>query len=582
MNSNNNEHDIQAQIKSILPIEDIIGERVRLRRTSRGYMGLCPFHQEDTPSFHVYTDTQSYYCFGCHEAGDIFGYVMKTENLTFPEALKLLADRAGIRLLTLHSQHSRSLYDVMSTAAKFFRTNLLNTHGTAARAYMKRRQLGESDVDRFTFGYSLNSWDSLTRHFREQGITDRELLASGLVVRGNKGLYDRFRGRLMFGIRDIAGKVIGFGGRLIDGEGAKYINSPEGDLYRKRSNLYLLDSARKFMREKGRSILVEGYMDALRLHKSGFGETVASLGTSLTEQQAELLYRFADKCYICYDSDSAGQSAVMKGMYLLAEHGIDVRVVMLPDTKDPDDYLCSHNPDDFEELLRNAESLITHHLKHILPKMKESAGRRRVLREFLEQLSRLDRFDVLDHKAEICDTLNLRPSDIDEYLYGSARSRYMPPSEANVGKGILSLSQASGVAPDPNAYDDSLEGALCAMMLHSQEFRLKIAPDEVMSLLNTQLARDTALSVMTEDISGLSARWTSSGHSDRVGLIVRGEELCAQMLGKTDAEKWESICSGLKWRQLDRRIREIDALPVSERDMHRRFELVLEREKYSR
>ena len=342
-----NNNEIINQIKDSLDIADIIGERVKLRKTSRGFMGLCPFHNEDTPSFHVYTDSQSYYCFGCKEAGDIFSYVMKTENLDFPEALRLLADRAGVKLGT-YRQESTDTYSVLNLAAKFFTEYLVSDSGSAARAYISRRKLDTSDIGRYSLGYSPNSWDALTKFLRSRHISDQAILNAGLAVQNSRGMYDRFRGRLMFPIHDITGKVIAFGGRIIDGEGAKYINSPEGALYSKRRNLYLLDRARNTIREKGRSILVEGYMDALRLHKCGFTEAVASLGTSLTEEQAGLLSRHAAKCYICYDSDSAGQNAAIKGMYILAEHGLSVYVVEIPDGKDPDEFLCNNPPEKFE------------------------------------------------------------------------------------------------------------------------------------------------------------------------------------------------------------------------------------------
>ncbi|WP_208873333.1 DNA primase, partial [Fretibacterium fastidiosum] len=199
---------------------------------------------------------------------------------------------------------------------------------------------------------------------RGQGVTERQAVACGLALEGQRGgVYDRFRGRLMFPIRNVAGRVIAFGGRLVDGEGAKYINSPEGEIYSKRRNLYLLHEARSAIRERKRSILVEGYMDALRLHLCGFPEAVASLGTSLTEDQARLLKRFSDTCYICYDSDAAGQEATLRGMYVLQELGLDVRVVSLPLGKDPDEFLlASGGPDRFEEAIANARPLILQHL----------------------------------------------------------------------------------------------------------------------------------------------------------------------------------------------------------------------------
>ena len=213
--------EIVEQIRDALDIADIIGERVKLRRSSRGYHGLCPFHKEDTPSFHVYTDTQTYYCFGCHEAGNIFTYLMKADNVSFPEALKTLADRAGIELPKYERPGERS-------ADKLDR---------AAQVYLERRKLDDSDIKKYSLGYAPNAWDALVSYLRREKVPDKQMEELGLAQEGRYGLYDKFRGRVIFPIKDIAGRVIAFGGRLIDGEGAKYLNSPDTAIYHKRKNL---------------------------------------------------------------------------------------------------------------------------------------------------------------------------------------------------------------------------------------------------------------------------------------------------------------------------------------------------------
>ncbi len=348
--------DLYNEIKNSLDIVDIIGEKVNLRRTGQGFTGLCPFHSEKTPSFHVWPETQSYYCFGCHEGGNIFTFIMKTEGLNYHEALEFLASRAGIKIDSHKINKSRDLYEIMNLTANFYANNLVSSQGVTARAYMKRRNLTENDINNFSLGYSLNSWDSLVNYLRKNNIPDKIIVDSGLALNGKTGIYDRFRGRLIFPVKDISGRIIAFGGRLVDGEGVKYINSPESEIYSKRKNLYLLDIARKSIREKGRAILVEGYMDALRLHKCGFNESVASLGTALTSEQAELLKRFADRCYICYDNDPAGISATIRGMYILQENGLDVRVINLEGgSKDPDEFLSANPIIEFEQAIKNAK-----------------------------------------------------------------------------------------------------------------------------------------------------------------------------------------------------------------------------------
>lgn len=550
---NNNYDEIKDSIRNTLRIEDIIGRQTRLRPTSRGYMGLCPFHDEHTPSFHVYTDTQSYHCFSCQASGDIFTYVMAKENMTFPEAMRYLADMAGIKLPE-YSGHTQPKRDILTMAYDYYHGYLKSSAGSPARDYMTSRGLDAHDIETFSLGYAPQSWDALTRYMTSRGVTHNELISSGLVIQGNRGPYDRFRGRLMFGIRDITGRIIAFGGRLIDGEGAKYINSPESNIYHKRSNLYLLDKARKFIREKNRSILVEGYMDALRLHKCGYSEAVASLGTSLTDEQAELLSRFGDKCYICYDSDSAGQNATLKGMYILASHGLDVHVVSIPEGKDPDEYLCAH--ESFDEPLRQAKPLISHHLSMIVPKMTEPAGRRKMLQDFFAQISSLGRIAILDHKAEICDALNIRPMDLDSWL--DRKTQDIP-------------AQASKPEPKPE-----LEGALCALLYHEPELRREISLTDIVSVMSTDLAQRVAMAVIIGDSEALYA-----DNGAGIGLIARGEELCAQIRGNV-REKWQKLLSSQKWHVLNRRIKELEAVPAAQRDFVLLLELKRQRSQYQK
>ena len=407
-------NDVQL-VKERLDIVDVIGDRVRLRRAGRNYVGLCPFHNEKTPSFHVSQEKQNYHCFGCGKGGDIFTFVMETEGMDFSQALELLAARAGVTLTKGQGKTKRegNLYEVLDLAAQFFSAQLRAPEGAAGRAYMERRALISQDASRFGLGWSSSSWDSLLRRLRGAGVSDRQALASGLAIEGQRGtLYDRFRGRLMFPIRDIAGRVIAFGGRLVDGEGAKYINSPEGELFSKRRNLYLLHEARNAIRERGRSILVEGYMDALRLHLCGFTEAVASLGTSLTEEQARLLKRFSDRCYICYDSDTAGQEATIRGMYILQGLGLDVQVIALPSGKDPDELLSSPGGNAaFEGAIKNARPLLLQHLASIRESLASPRTRRAGVASLMSGLVQLDPSAIAPYASELAGALGLYPHE---------------------------------------------------------------------------------------------------------------------------------------------------------------------------
>lgn len=532
-------NELIEQVRDSLDIADIIGERVKLRRSSRGYSGLCPFHDERTPSFHVYTDTQTYYCFGCHEAGNVFTFLMRADNLTFPESLRTLADRAGIDLPKNEHPGGRSPYEILDLAAKFYADKLTQS----PRAYLERRKLDSSDITRFSLGYAPNSWDSLVIYLRHVGVTDRQMQDLGLALQGKHGLYDKFRGRVIFPIRDIAGRIIAFGGRLIDGEGAKYMNSPDTAIYRKRKNLYLLDEARRTIRERKRSILVEGYMDAIRLHKSGFTETVASLGTSLTPEQAETLSRFADRCYICYDSDKAGQNAALKSMFVLQEHGLDVHVISLPSGKDPDEFLSTNPPQSFEDAIAHAKPLIVQYIEAFRSSLTDPSTRKSSMRELFTTLSELDVYEVLQYKLTLSEATGIPPSKIEDWFVSKKRSL---PEEVPAPVELKGVEHPS-------------EAAMCSLLFRHAECRLSLLNHEALSLFRNPTARETVSAILSENVDNLILLWTQLNETDKMSLLARGDEYCARMKGLSLAEKFRSTYHALRERHTARRVRELTA-----------------------
>lgn len=254
--------DVVRQIKDRLDIADVVGDYVRLHKTGKNLKGLCPFHQEKTPSFIVSPDRQTFHCFGCGEGGDVFSFIMKIEGLNFREALELLAQRAGVEVETSPSHFStkgkRSLYDIMETSLFFYRSSLKNQGGRLAQQYLNSRGMNIESASLFEIGWAPPTWDSLWRLLFKEKVSLKEALDCGLVIEGTKGIYDRFRGRVIFPIRDVSGRLLAFGGRIIDGDSAKYINSPEGVLYSKRKNLYLLHMAKQEIREKTGLFLLKG------------------------------------------------------------------------------------------------------------------------------------------------------------------------------------------------------------------------------------------------------------------------------------------------------------------------------------
>ncbi len=357
------EHIID-KIKEENDIVDVISEVVKLKRSGRNYTGLCPFHSEKTPSFSVSSDKQIFKCFGCGEAGNVVSFVMKYRNMSYVDALKYLADRANIVMeeqgvsRKAHDKKER-LYSLNKEVARYFFNNL-NKY-PKGKNYFLKRGISEKTLRSFGLGYSLDSWNSVLYTFKNKYGEDI-LREAGLVIRNENGrVYDRFRNRVMFPVFDYKGRVIGFGGRVLDDSKPKYLNSPETAVFKKGTNLYGLNFAIK--NNPGRTfIIVEGYMDVIALHQYGITNVVASLGTALTSNQARLLKRYSDKVIISYDADLAGQMATLRGLEILRTNGFDVRVLTVPNGKDPDEFIRNNGKSAFLKLADSALPLIDYRL----------------------------------------------------------------------------------------------------------------------------------------------------------------------------------------------------------------------------
>lgn len=379
-------------------IVDVVSEYVRLDRKGKDYFGLCPFHKEKTPSFSVVPAKQIFYCFGCGKGGNVVQFIMHVENLDYVEALKLLAERAKIQLPEGESKEEaeqarrkKEILKLNVDAAHFFYGSLSSSEGEQAKQYLDRRKIRETTIRKFGLGYSPEQRDSLYKYLKAKGYSDRIILESGLVMTGKHGgFYDRFRNRVMFPIFDVRGNVIGFGGRVLDASMPKYMNSPETPVYHKGKSLYALNFA-KNSGEK-RLIIVEGYMDVISLHQNGILNTVASLGTALTESQGRILKKYAEEIIISYDTDSAGQSATMRGLNLLDDIGCSVRVLTIPDGKDPDEYISRNGADDFRRLVNGSLSLVEYKIKVLKNQMDTDTtdGRIKFLNKVADILSKVD------------------------------------------------------------------------------------------------------------------------------------------------------------------------------------------------
>ena len=363
------------------PIEEVVGQYVNLKRSGSNLFGLCPFHGEKTPSFSVAPDKGIYYCFGCHKGGGVINFEMEIEGLSYPDAVRALAQRVGMEVPDDEEYQSRyrkqeRLWALSKEAARFFVSQLYGPAGAAGLRYAQSRGMSKGTLTRFGIGFAPDSWDSLCKAMRAKGYTDEELKASGLVSEKNDRIFDRFRNRLMFPIIDVRGNVIGFGGRVMDDSTPKYLNSPETEIFNKRKNLFALNVAKKS--KLGYLILVEGYMDAIALHQYGFDCAVASLGTSLTEEHATLLSRYTEQVVLIYDGDEAGQNATKRAIPMLEKAGLQVKVLQMRDAKDPDEFLKKFGADRFRLLLEESSNRVEYQLRAIQKKYDLSVDEDRV------------------------------------------------------------------------------------------------------------------------------------------------------------------------------------------------------------
>jgi len=390
--------ELIEQIKERNDIVMVISEYVSLRRSGRSLVGLCPFHGEKTPSFNVNQEKQLFYCFGCGVGGNVFNFIMRLENLDFIGAAKVLAERAGIAW----PEYSRdpaadtrkdSLFKINKLAMAFFNQYLVKTEaGERGRNYFNQRGITPQTVQLFNLGYAPAGWHGLTDILRKKQVTLEEAEKLGLLSLGEGGFYDRFRDRLMFPISDPRGNIVGFGGRVFDDSQPKYLNSPETEIFHKGHYLFGLALAKEEIRKKKHAIVVEGYLDVIQAHQAGFNQTVASLGTALTKEQARMLKKYTSDVILAYDGDAAGVKATERGMILLQEAGLKVRILDLPSGEDPDSYIKKNGAAAFEQLLNNAISLTDFQLRRVLKEfdLNSPQGKVQALEAVLPEIAGID------------------------------------------------------------------------------------------------------------------------------------------------------------------------------------------------
>lgn len=550
-------------IKERLDLAEVVREYVQLKQVGRHFKGLCPFHQEKTPSFLVSPDKGIWHCFGCGEGGDVISFVQKIEGLEFRDALKMLAERAGVQLPEYRGGDLRQaqgkrqrLFELMGYAARFYHEILMRQMaGKKAKEYLAERGVKEETMEGFQIGYAVNSWDGVQVFLRRKGFTDDEMIASGLVGRSERGkLYDRFRGRIMFPVHDVQGRAVAFGGRIVPwhatGNEGKYVNSPETEVYSKRRTVYNLNRAKVNLRQHQPCVVVEGYMDVVMMVQSGAGNVVASSGTAFTPEQVQLLKRYTDTLHFAFDADSAGIHAAQSATREALAAGMRVATVLFPAGKDPAD-VALDDPEKLRECLEQPTPLV-----NVLMERLMQAGEAQEREKLMEE--------ILPVVAQVSNVVQQG-----EMVQGIAAALHVPES---VIFSRLPAAQAIGSA-QPGGYEEDRAGQgrlpaekyMLGLMMIDGSARAAVWP-----LLDQDLFSDND----SKDIYGQLAAfagndgWGALSADEMVSLIapdkvplaegIRREAETVLSYSDASAEKEaRQLERLLRRRQLERRLREL-------------------------
>ncbi len=528
---------VVARVRDAADALEVVGDHVRLRRQGRRFVGLCPFHEEKTPSFSVDPERGVYYCFGCHAGGDLIDFVMRLERLDFPTAVERLARRFGVQLPPASPEARRRretgerLQRVLEEAQRFFTARLTAPEGSSARHELERRGFAAAIWSEFGFGYAPDAWAELLgelgRRHPEQVLVD-----AGLAVPSERSgrPYDRFRGRITFPIRAHDGRLVAFGGRALgDGE-PKYLNSPEGPLFQKRSTLFMLDRARQAMAEGGTAVVVEGYFDCLSLHRAGVRQAVATLGTSLTTEHARVLRRLTSRVVLCYDADAAGRRAAAAGARVLLEAGVEAAVLVLPAGQDPDDVVRESGGETFTKLLESPLPLLDFLLAEVPAAPDE---RRRAAAELAglvgaarDPVTRFTLLEALARRVDlplevVLELAGARPTPAPEA--DAAGRRPLPPGEQQLAHALLEGTPVQRQRILDQALPEALQDVRVRRLFAAAAELLAQAPDT--GDLGQTLVRtgaDTAVVQLVAELSALNLPPVDESGLDRqLSLVVR-------------------------------------------------------------
>ncbi len=521
-------------------IESVIAGYVDLRRRGKTLTGLCPFHNEKTPSFTVYPETSSYYCFGCGAGGDVVTFVRNIENLDYIEAVKFLADRAGIKMPDDKVDDStsnlrRRIYAANREAARFFHETLFTENGKKQLEYLQRRNVSAKMIKHFGLGAAPDDWHALENHLKSKGFNRDELVAANLLryseKEGKRYYYDAFRAKVMYPVIDLRGNVVAFGGRVLDNSKPKYINTSDTPVYKKSNELFALNFAKNGNDRK--IILCEGYMDVIALHSAGFENAVAGLGTALTPEQVNLISRYADEVALCYDSDEAGQKAVKAALNLFSKTSVKIKVIHLQGGKDPDEIIRIHGRTMFEKLLNSADNDTEYLLSVMRSKynVETSDGKVSFLRDAANYLATADALERDVYAMRLADELGVSKDAILEQIKqasGRARYRRKKAEFSTVQKQAFDMEKQLDPQRVKNMRAAKAEDTILITLMNNAAFYKKLkgrltrdlfvtpVNKEILSVLTTRLDSDEST-----DISHLSQFLASDQTSAVARLLAK-------------------------------------------------------------
>lgn len=559
--------DAVEEIRGRINILDVISEYVSLKRAGKSFKGLCPFHAEKTPSFNVSEEFQSWHCFGCDEHGDVFSFLMKIENLTFAEALERLAKKTGVELQRSKDRQTsrRELLSRINGLAAAYYAALLKRN-PAALEYLVGRGLAEETIEEFRLGYAAPGWDGLATYLAGKKVSEGDAALAGLLIKGDRGYYDRFRHRVVFPILDIQERVIGFGGRAIGDDQPKYLNSPETPLFSKTRALYGLNLARKKIAAEDAAVVVEGYMDVIAAHQAGFGHCVATLGTALTTEHTNILSRYTKRIVLAYDADGAGMKAALRSAAMFLEAEFDVRIARLPKGEDPDSMLRRGATAEFASALSDAQPIVDYRLGLLREShdLSTPAGKASMLREIARIL------------AEIPSTLQR-----EEYIRSLAVGRFHPSwesgriGEVDIRREIEQILRRRGAGPhraprveedrkqpesEPEARIGSAERSILRALIHGSEYTAVLADSVSPEDFSTESGREaaSALMGMIEEQGAVSVPELLAAVGGGAGKII--SELAVDDEGPPLTEEWLRGCAEFVKKARLKRLRTQDVM----------------------